>query len=103
MDTGNLIAFLKKFSFGRLIACGITLRVLIAIIDGVFGLEINETENFNIYIFVIALIYTIFWMFNKSYSDEEYEDWVPFFVTDKLAFSIANLIASCVSSFFDKP
>ena len=74
MDTGNLIEFLKKFSFGRWIACGITLRVVIAIIDGVFGLEINELENFNIYIFVIALIYTIFWMFNKSYSDEEYED-----------------------------
>ena len=50
MDSGNLIAFLKKFSFGRLIACGITLRVVIAIIDGVFGLEINELENFNIYI-----------------------------------------------------
>ena len=94
MDSGNLIAFLKKFSFGRLIACGITLRVVIAIIDGVFGLEINELENFNIYIFVIALIYTIFWMFNKSYSDEEYEDWVPFFVTDKLALSIAKFIAS---------
>ena len=46
MDSGNLIAFLKKFSFGRLIACGITLRVVIAIIDGVFGLEINELENF---------------------------------------------------------
>ena len=71
MDTGNLIAFLKKFSFGRLIACGITLRVVIAIIDGVFGLEINETPNFNIFIFVIALAYTIFWMFNKSYSEED--------------------------------
>ena len=58
MDTGNLIAFLKKFSFGRLIACGITLRVVIAIIDGVFGLEINETPNFNIFIFAIALAYT---------------------------------------------
>ncbi len=23
MDTGNIIAFLKKFSFGRLIGCGI--------------------------------------------------------------------------------
>ena len=74
MDTGNLIAFIKKFSFGRLIASGILLRIAVAIVDGVFGLEINELENFNIYIFVIALIYTIFWMFNKSYSDEEYED-----------------------------
>jgi hypothetical protein len=33
-------------------------------------------------------------MFNKSYSDEEYEDWVPLFVTDKLALSIAKFIAS---------
>ena len=74
MDTGNLIAFIKKFSFGRLIASGILLRIAVAIVDGVFGLEINELENFNIYIFVIALIYTIFWMFNKSYSDEEYDD-----------------------------
>lgn len=74
MDTGNLIAFIKKFSFGRLIASGILLRIAIAIVDGVFGLEINEITNFNIIIFVIALIYTIFWMFNKSYSDDEYED-----------------------------
>ena len=74
MDTGNLIAFIKKFSFGRLIASGILLRIAIAIVDGVFGLEINEIPNFNIIIFVIALIYTIFWMFNKSYSDDEYED-----------------------------
>ena len=33
MDTGNIIAFLKKFSFGRLIGSGIVLRVLIAIVD----------------------------------------------------------------------
>ena len=71
MDTGNLIAFLKKFSFGRLVFSGILLRISAALIDGIFGLEINETPNFNIYIFVIALIYTIFWMFNKSYSEED--------------------------------
>ena len=71
MDTGNLIAFIKKFSFGRLIVSGILLRIAIAIVDGVFGLEINETPNFNIFIFAIALAYTIFWMFNKSYSEED--------------------------------
>ena len=71
MDTGNLIAFIKKFSFGRLIVSGILLRIAIAIVDGVFGLEINETPNFNIFIFAIAFVYTIFWMFNKSYSEEE--------------------------------
>ena len=58
MDSGNLIAFLKKFSFGRLIGCGIVLRIAVALVDGVFGLEINEIENFNIYLFVVALIYT---------------------------------------------
>ena len=42
MDTGNIISFLKKFSFGRLIGSGIVLRVLIAIVDGIFNLEINE-------------------------------------------------------------
>ena len=71
MDTGNIIAFLKKFSFGRLIGFGIVLRVLIAIVDGIFDLEINELPNFNLYIFGIALAYTILWMFNKSYSEEE--------------------------------
>ena len=71
MDTGNLIAFIKKFSFGRLIDSGILLRIAVAIVDGVFGLEINETPNFNIFIFAIALAYTIFWMFNKSYSEED--------------------------------
>ena len=55
MDSGNLIAFLKKFSFGRLIGCGIVLRIAVALVDGVFGLEINEIENFNIYLFVVAL------------------------------------------------
>ena len=74
MDSGNLIAFLKKLSFGRLIGCGIVLRIAVALVDGVFGLEINEIENFNIYLFVVAFSYTVFWMFNKSYSDEEYED-----------------------------
>ena len=71
MDTGNIIAFLKKFSFGILIGSGIVLRVLIAIVDGIFNLEINELPNFNLYIFGIALAYTILWMFNKSYSEEE--------------------------------
>ena len=71
MDTGNIITFLKKFSFGRLIGSGIVLRVLIAIIDGIFNLEINELPNFNFYIFGIALAYTILWMFNKSYSEED--------------------------------
>ena len=71
MDTGNIIAFLKKFSFVRLIGSGIVLRVLIAIVDGIFNLEVNERPNFNLYIFGIALAYTILWMFNKSYSEEE--------------------------------
>ena len=34
MDTGNLIAFIKKFSFGRLIACGILLMILNAYAPG---------------------------------------------------------------------
>ena len=71
MDSGNTIAILKKFSFGRLIGSGIILRILIAIVDGIFNLEINELTNFNFYIFGIALAYTILWMFNKSYSEEE--------------------------------
>ena len=71
MDTGNIIAFLKKFSFVRLIGSGIVLRVLIAIVDGIFNLEINDLPNFNFYIFGIALAYTTLWMFNKSYSEEE--------------------------------
>ena len=71
MDSGNIIAFLKKFSFGRLIGSGIILRILIAIVDGIFNLEINELPNFNFYIFGIALTYTILWMFNKSYSEKE--------------------------------
>ena len=58
MDTGNIIAFLKKW-------------ILIAIVEGIFNLEINELPNFNLYIFGIALAYTILWMFNKSYSEEE--------------------------------
>ena len=37
----------------------------------IFNLEINELPNFNFYIFGIALAYTILWMFNKSYSEEE--------------------------------
>ena len=71
MDTGNIILFLKKFSFVRLVGTGIVLRVFIEIIDGIFGLQINEVENFNFYIFGLALAYTILWMFNKSYSEEE--------------------------------
>ena len=71
MDTGKIIAFLKKFSFGRLIGSGIVLRVLIAIVDGIVNLEINELPNFNFFIFGIALAYTILWMFNKSYTEEE--------------------------------
>ena len=71
MDTGNIIAFLKKFSFGRLIGCGIVLRVLIVIVDGIFALEINELPNFNFFIFGLALAYTILWMFNKSHIEEE--------------------------------
>ena len=71
MDTGNIILFLKKFSFVRLVGTGIVLRVFIAIIDGIFELQINEVENFNFYIFGLALAYTILWMFNKSYSEEE--------------------------------
>ena len=55
MDTGNIILFLKKFSFIRLVGTGIVLRVFIAIIDGIFGLQINEIENFNFYIFGLAL------------------------------------------------
>ena len=58
MDTGNIILFLKKFSFIRLVGTGIVLRVFIAIIDGIFGLQINEVENFNFYIFGLALAYT---------------------------------------------
>ena len=71
MDTGNIKEKKKKFSFGRLIGSGIVLRVLIAIVDGIFNLEINELPNFNFYIFGIALAYTILWMFNKSYTEEE--------------------------------
>ena len=53
------------------IGSGIVLRVLIAIVDGIFNLEINDLPNFNFYIFGIALAYTILWMFNKSYSEED--------------------------------
>jgi hypothetical protein len=71
MDTGNIISFLKKFSFGLCLRSGIVLRVLIAIVDGIFELEINELPNFNFFIFGLALAYTILWMFNKSYIEEE--------------------------------
>ena len=70
METGKFISLLKKFSFGRLIGSGIFLRVVIAIVDGIFGLEINELPNFNFYIFFLAVAYTVLWMFNKSYSEE---------------------------------
>ena len=65
MDTGNIISFLKKFSFGRLIGSGILLKVVIAIVDGIFALEINELPNFNFFIFGLAMAYTILWMFNN--------------------------------------
>ena len=55
----------------RLIGTGIVLRVLVGIVDGIFNLEINELPNFNLYIFALALAYTILWMFNKSYTEEE--------------------------------
>ena len=71
MDTGNIISFLKKFSFSRLIGSGILLKVVIAIVDGIFALEINELPNFNVFIFGLAMAYTILWMFNKSYIEEE--------------------------------
>ena len=67
----NHLIHFKKFSFGRLIGSGILLRVVIAIVDGIFGLEINELTNFNFYIFGLALAYTVLWMFNKSYSEED--------------------------------
>ena len=64
-------SFLKKVSFGRLIGSGILLKVVIAIVDGIFALEINELPNFNFFIFGLAMAYTILWMFNKSYIEEE--------------------------------
>ena len=41
MDTGNIISFLKKFSLGRLIGSGIVRRVLMALVEGSFELEIK--------------------------------------------------------------
>ena len=70
-DTGNIMSFLKRFRFGRLIGFGRILRVVIAIVDGIFGLEINELTNFYFYIFGLALALNVLWMLNKSYSEED--------------------------------
>ncbi len=71
MDTGSVIGFFKKFSFFRLVWTGIILRIFVSIADAVFDLGIQEITNFNYYIFAIALGYTILWMFNKSYIEED--------------------------------
>ena len=74
MDTGNIIGFFKKFSFFRLFWTGIILRIFTSIADAVFNLGIQDIPNFNYYIFAIALGYTLLWMFNKSYIEEDEED-----------------------------
>ena len=74
MDTGNIIGFFKKFSFFRLVWTGIVLRIFVSIADAVFDLGIENIPNFNYYIFAIALGYTLLWMFNKSYIEEDEED-----------------------------
>ena len=71
MDCGNIIGFFKKFDIWRLIWSGILLRVFTAIIDGIFNLGIQDIPSFNYYIFALALTYTIVWMFNKSYEEED--------------------------------
>ena len=71
MDTGNIIWFFKKFSFFRLVWTGIVLRIFVSIADAVFDLGIESIPNFNYYIFAIALGYTLLWMFNKSYIEED--------------------------------
>jgi len=71
MDSGGIISFFKKFDIWRLIWSGILLRVFAAIIDGIFNLGIREIPAFNYYIFALALTYTIVWMFNKSYEEED--------------------------------
>ena len=74
MDTGNIIGFFKKFSFFRLVWTGIVLRIFVSIADAVFDLGIESIPNLNYYIFAIALGYTLLWMFNKSYIEEDEED-----------------------------
>ena len=74
MDTGNIIGFFKKFSFFRLVWTGIVLRIFVSIADAVFDLGIESIPNFNYYIFAIALGYTLLWLFNKSYIEEDEED-----------------------------
>ena len=71
MDSGNIISTFKKFDIWRLIWSGILLRIFTAIIDAIFNLGIADLPNFNYYIFTLALIYKIIWMFNKSYIEEE--------------------------------
>ena len=71
MDSGGIISFFKKFDIWRLIWSGILLRVFAAIIDGIFNLGIREIPSFNHYIFALALTYTIVWMFNESYEEED--------------------------------
>ncbi|MFL2647440.1 MAG: hypothetical protein EVA29_02070 [Candidatus Actinomarinales bacterium] len=71
MDSGGIISFFKKFDIWRLIWSGILLRVFAAIIDGIFNLGIREIPAFNYYIFALALTYTIVWMFNESYEEED--------------------------------
>ena len=78
MDSGGIISFFKKFDIWRLIWSGILLRVFAAIIDGIFNLGIREIPAFNYYIFALALTYTIVWMFNESYQEE---DWNLYFFT----------------------
>ena len=74
MDTGNIIGFFKKFSFFRLVWTGIILRIFVSIADAVFDLGIEGIPNFNYYIFAIALGYTLLWMFNKSYIEEDEDE-----------------------------
>jgi len=71
MDSGNIISIFKRFDIWRLIWSGILLRIFTAIIDAIFSLGISDIPNYNYYIFALALIYTIIWMFNKTYIEEE--------------------------------
>ena len=57
MDTGNIIIFLKKFSFIRLVGTGIVLRVFIAIIDGIFGYKLMKLKTLTS-IFLVLLWHT---------------------------------------------
>jgi|TARA_B100000427_G_scaffold185838_1_gene154549 hypothetical protein len=73
MDSGNIISLFKRFDIWRLIWSGILLRIFTAIVDGIFSLGIREIPNYNYYIFALALAYTLLWMFNKSYIEEDEE------------------------------